>query len=496
MKLVVILCILLGGLGVLYAAAVDKDVVDKKTKFDENVYGAIDEEDEDLQKDQNDYYSEIEKDDEDGHEGPEEAEGSNDVNVKLISKGQEFMQDIDTVVDLPCQTSSKNPVRLWYKDSILIYHDQINLENKQNYKLLDNGTLQVTITSAKDFGNYSCKLAVLTKTQPQVVHQVFGKISPNITHLFVDPNKKVFDSGASFTLTCQASGYPKPKIQWHKDNEKLGTEGESLTITNAKPSHAGNYRCFADNKVGKPDHKYIKISIIHAPIVLVDKYLINTDHGEDAELICEVKGYPTPVVLWQRNEQNIVSREPKIVLKRTDERNTLTIRNVTEEDFGKYACVAINSNGKETRTLNLVKTPAMRKFQKSHSPQKDIILQWRVESKQLISAHELQYRVKGESDWNTLVPEVEPSDNDVYLIKYTLKSLEPGIYETRARSKNHHGWSNYSDIIPFESESASLDTPAQQRTGEAVGESKTSSSTSLIPSLSLLVLLMIIHMRQ
>ncbi|XP_066254455.1 limbic system-associated membrane protein-like isoform X2 [Euwallacea similis] len=496
MKLVVILCVLLGSLGVLYAAAVDKDVADKKAKFDENVYGAIDEEDENLQKDQNDYYDEVEKDDEDGHEGPVEAEGSNDVNVKLISKGQVFLQEIGSVVELPCQASAKVLVRFWFKGSALIFHDQFNLENKENYKLLENGTLQVKILTANDFGNYSCKLPVTPTIQPEIVHQVFGKTSPNITHLFVDPNQKVFDIGASFTLTCQASGYPKPKIQWHKDNEKLGTEGESLTITNAKPNHAGNYRCFADNKIGKPDHKYIKISINHIPIVSVDKYLINTDHGEDAELVCDVKGHPTPEVFWRRNEQNIVSREPRIVLKTTNERNTLTIRNVTEEDFGKYTCVASNDLGEETRTLSLVKTPAVRRFQKSHSPQKDIILQWRVESKQRISAHELQYRVKGESSWNTLVPEVEPSDDDVYIIKYTLKDLEPGIYETRARSKNHHGWSNYSDIIPFESETASIDTPAQQRTGEPVGESKTSSSTSLIPSLSLLVLLTTIHMRQ
>lgn len=63
----------------------------------------------------------------------------------------------------------------------------------------------------------------------------------------------------------------------------------------------------------------------------------------------------------------------------------------------------------------------------------------------------LNQEIYQDTDWKTIdLSEVKPSDNDVYLIKHTLKNLEPGVYETRARSRNSNGWSDYSNIVPFE----------------------------------------------
>lgn len=41
-------------------------------------------------------------------------------------------------------------------------------------------------------------------------------------------------------------------------------------------------------------------------------------------------------------------------------------------------------------------------------------------------------------------------DGDKYIVRYTLKGLQSGAYETRIRSANNHGWSDYSEIMPFE----------------------------------------------
>lgn len=63
-------------------------------------------------------------------------------------------------------------------------------------------------------------------------------------------------------------------------------------------------------------------------MVSVEKYIVNSDHKSDAELVCEVKAYPIPDVKWQRDGQNIVSSEPKIKLMRekNNERNVLIIK--------------------------------------------------------------------------------------------------------------------------------------------------------------------------
>lgn len=72
---------------------------------------------------------------------------------------------------------------------------------------------------------------------------------------------------------------------------------------------------------------------------------------------------------------------------------------VSEKDFGAYKCVASNSLGTQTKQLKLVKTPALRQLEAKHHQDEPNgkVLQWRVESKQPISKHELQYRRKGVS---------------------------------------------------------------------------------------------------
>ncbi|CAG9763061.1 unnamed protein product [Ceutorhynchus assimilis] len=520
MKFSVGLCLVLVVLdGAISAGIPKKDGL----KNDEDTYGALVDIDENIQQDQVDYYEDPDEDSA-AEEPPADTGGSSD--VKVVSKPQTFVQQIGEVIRLPCQSSSKDePIRVWTRNSnTLVFQGHINIANKKNYKLLPNGALEIILEGVEDFGDYTCKLAVTEIDQPEVLHHVYQKQQPGIKGISAVDNKHVFDMGETLTLTCQATGYPKPRITWHKNNEWLGTEGETLTIQNLRPKHAGSYRCLADNDVGHPAHEHYEVYINHVPIINVEKYIVNSDHESDAEFVCDVKAYPIAVVNWQRDGQNIVSKEPKITLERrkNNERNVLIVKNINENDFGVYTCVATNALGHQSKNVSLVKTPVVRKFEKSPTNEtiKDVILQWRVESKQPISSHEVQYRRKGESSWKTITPEVNGAENDVYLIKHALKNLEPGDYETRARSKNNHGWSEYSDVVPFQgvlakhgshhaktkhakkeqkTQDSPLDTPpAQQRTEESssvVGESISSSST-ISSSLVLLASLIFIHVRQ
>lgn len=55
-----------------------------------------------------------------------------------------------------------------------------------------------------------------------------------------------------------------------------------------------------------------------------------------------------------------------------------------------------------------------------------------------------------ESQWTTIKPKVAEGTNGAYEVKHPLPGLEPGSYEAKVRSRNAHGWSNYSDVMPFE----------------------------------------------
>lgn len=66
-----------------------------------------------------------------------------------------------------------------------------------------------------------------------------------------------FTSGDNFTMTCTASGFPIPRINWLKDGLELptipgliiGPEGQ-LNFINASPDVQGNYSCIVSNSAG------------------------------------------------------------------------------------------------------------------------------------------------------------------------------------------------------------------------------------------------------
>lgn len=135
-------------------------------------------------------------------------------------------------------------------------------------------------------------------------------------------------------------------------------------------------------------------------MISIEKYYINSDHQSDAELTCTVHAYPSPSVIWRKDGENIVKTD-RILLNQKKHNNAienvLVIRNLLEKDFGKYSCFAKNGLGKNEKTVNLIRTPAIREFIKPDKSNKDVVLTWKVQSKAAIDRHELQYRKKGVS---------------------------------------------------------------------------------------------------
>lgn len=60
--------------------------------------------------------------------------------------------------------------------------------------------------------------------------------------------------GQDFTITCEASGSPRPTIRWTKVHESLGNNvhqnGNVLRIISARPENRGIYLCIAENDAG------------------------------------------------------------------------------------------------------------------------------------------------------------------------------------------------------------------------------------------------------
>ena len=63
---------------------------------------------------------------------------------------------------------------------------------------------------------------------------------------------------------------------------------------------------------------------------------------------CTATGYPKPTITWTRlkgNETHSIQFNVRVKIKTDESQSLLVITGVTNEDFGKYQCVANNSAG-------------------------------------------------------------------------------------------------------------------------------------------------------
>ena len=77
---------------------------------------------------------------------------------------------------------------------------------------------------------------------------------------FTHPQSETKKEGENTSLSCNATGNPKPTISWYKDDTKINAGADSrvsiseddtqLTITNVSRNDDGQYTCVASNSLG------------------------------------------------------------------------------------------------------------------------------------------------------------------------------------------------------------------------------------------------------
>ena len=85
-----------------------------------------------------------------------------------------------------------------------------------------------------------------------------GVFSPLVVPAITQsPQSVSIGVGASFTLSCSASGNPTPSFTWSKDGNTLANDGShivinggTVTVSNVVQSDVGTYTCVAANSVG------------------------------------------------------------------------------------------------------------------------------------------------------------------------------------------------------------------------------------------------------
>jgi len=61
----------------------------------------------------------------------------------------------------------------------------------------------------------------------------------------------------------------------------------------------------------------------------------------------------------------------------------------------------------------------------------------------------LQYRRKGDQEWNIVEPEVKDGKGNQFTVEYPIRELQPGSYEAILKARNAFGWSLDSEPHTF-----------------------------------------------
>ncbi|CAL4088052.1 unnamed protein product [Meganyctiphanes norvegica] len=239
--------------------------------------------------------------------------------------------------------------------------------------------------SINDEGIYYCqpsnRLGKGTPASVTVkVHQ-----SPSILETL--PESAVYQIGKTdISMTCRAQGKPLPSIRWLKDEKEISPadglydvvveqasfgQNDAHTLQSRlefrgqqrindnqlMPQDRGTYQCVFRNDVGEVSSKQ-QLQVKHAPITVHKANKVAFDLRDDALMECRMQAFPAPTFEWSLNSNPISDDGMRYSTNYTKLSNDvyasiLSIRGVSESDYGGYVCKGINKMGDHKTIITL-----------------------------------------------------------------------------------------------------------------------------------------------
>ncbi|XP_073508861.1 neogenin isoform X12 [Phyllobates terribilis] len=240
----------------------------------------------------------------------------------------------------------------WKKDGTFL-----NLVSDDRRRLLPDGSLFITsVVHSKhnkpDEGIYQCVATV--DSLGSIVSRTARLSVAGLPRFASQPEASSVYVGDVFVLGCDISPELVPFVRWEQnrslreldDRISILTNG-SLVISNANDSDVGLYRCGVGSGAALKYSEEAEVKILaetgeNRPLIFLRQpSTLTSSVGQTAVFPCVVSGYPTPGVVWSRNQEEILFGSDRLALLAG---GSLQISNVTEEDAGIYTCTADNGN--------------------------------------------------------------------------------------------------------------------------------------------------------
>ncbi|XP_063076289.1 roundabout homolog 2-like isoform X2 [Engraulis encrasicolus] len=259
-----------------------------------------------------------------------------------------------------CTASGEpEPVITWFKDFLPV--DPSASDGR--ITLLKSGALQIDKAEEMDQGKYECAASNSQGVRFSAPANLYVRDNPRFIQI---PKDQIVVSGETVSFLCQATGEPRPQVEWRKNGKKINSprieviefdEGAGAVLR-IEPVRAtrdeANYECVARNTEGEASVT-IKLTILtdNPRFIQIPKDQIVVS-GETVSFLCQATGEPRPQVEWRKNGKKINS--PRIEVIEFDEGAgaVLRIQPVrATRDEANYECVARNTEGEASVTIKL-----------------------------------------------------------------------------------------------------------------------------------------------
>ncbi|XP_073527790.1 MAM domain-containing glycosylphosphatidylinositol anchor protein 1 isoform X2 [Phyllobates terribilis] len=162
--------------------------------------------------------------------------------------------------------------------------------------------------------------------------------------------------GDTLVLQCLISGHPRPQVRWTKTagsaSEKFqetSIYNETLRIEKVQRMQGGRYYCKAENGVGVPAIKSIRVDVqyLDEPILTIHQTISDVRGSFYQEktvfLRCTVSSNPPARFIWKREMETLSHNQDNGVdiyepLYTQGETKVLKLKNLRPQDYANYTC--------------------------------------------------------------------------------------------------------------------------------------------------------------
>ncbi|XP_050541937.1 lachesin-like isoform X2 [Daktulosphaira vitifoliae] len=230
--------------------------------------------------------------------------------------------------------------------------------------------LHVKGAQPEDRGYYMCQV----NTNPMIsqVGYLQVVVPPNIIDDESSASSVSVRENQNLSLTCKAEGSPTPKISWKREDgghiatdrkrkvEKL--QGDTLNLTRVTRADMGAYLCIASNGVPPSVSKRIILDVEFSPMIWVPNQLVGAPSGTDVTIDCQTEAHPKSINYWSfQDSKTMLFQNKKYVTSDTENsyriHMKLTIKDLSQSDFGNYKCISKNSLGETEGSIRLYEIP-------------------------------------------------------------------------------------------------------------------------------------------